>query len=460
MEGKQTINKMDATKVYSADEIKELAPNYKGKPENFNPSFKKKQKSDRADKSTRNVTVPPPTHQTANAKPTPQKNESMLSEAIFGPDISVTEIEPRQSFSINLGKMQDVTLDVFDAYRTDEPMLDRKLAKEELLYYSTGLVTMRLLEIKAKQEDTVLTSAEKDIRKAVSDMTFNVPQPMFIYLNQIGTYTDKMGKETLLEIPALPTTVVQNFGGYHANIIDENTHNLFEEVPSLGIAGDMVMALASDEDEPIPNFHIALPPHSEITDNLLGKTQLIGERRPEIKQRLAGYGISVNRFDEYIHGTRFNLKYLRSISDIIGKFESFKVEKVVIKNLGKAGGETQAVKSVPSEADETQTWRDRSVQGTSSSTSSTSTIGAAMCFGFQLYKENGRGQNRAAQTANWSCIRGNGDEPWIMPDAWFENRNGRRNLPDVIGTARFRAISVRQDYVLSNAVRRMIKTIR
>lgn len=269
-----------------------------------------------------------------------------------------------------------------------------------------------------------------------------------------------MGKETLLEIPPLPTTVVQNFGGYHSNRIDENTHNLFEEMPSLGIAGDMVMALASHEAEQVPNFHVEIPANSAFTNNLLGKTSLIGERRPEIRQRLAGFGITVNQFDEYVPRTRFNLKYLRSISDIIGTFETFKVEKVVMKNLSMAGGETQVVKTTPSETNETETWRIRSVQGTYSSTSSTATIGAANCFGFQLYKEDGQGENRSQRVANWSCIQGVGNAPWVMPDAWYNNRNARRNLPEVLGTARYRAISVRQDDVLNKVVRRMIKTTR
>lgn len=163
---------------------------------------------------------------------------------------------------------------------------------------------MKLLEVKAKQEDVVLTSEEKNIRKAVTNETFNVPQPLFAILSQIGTYTDKMWKESILEIPQLPTTVVQNFGAHHSNRIDENTQDLFEEVPSLGIAGDMVMALASHEAEPVPNFHVEIPANSAFTNNLLGKTSLIGERRPEIRQRLAGFGITVNRFDEYVRRTQ------------------------------------------------------------------------------------------------------------------------------------------------------------
>lgn len=143
--------------------------------------------------------------------------------------------------------------------RVDEKQIDRVIAREEVSYYATALMQLKLIETKAKQGDQHLTSAEKDLRKATSDDVFNVPQTLFTYLKEIGTYTDKMGKETRLEVPPLPTTVVQNFGGYHAAEINTDTHALFEEVPSLGIAGDMVMALASDDAEPVPNFRIGRP---------------------------------------------------------------------------------------------------------------------------------------------------------------------------------------------------------
>jgi hypothetical protein len=63
-----------------------------------------------------------------------------------------------------------------------------------------------------------------------------------------------MGKEKELEVPTLPQTVVQGFGGYHSARISQESHNMFEEIPSLGIAGDMLMAAASADEEPERNF--------------------------------------------------------------------------------------------------------------------------------------------------------------------------------------------------------------
>lgn len=146
------------------------------------------------------------------------------------------------------------------------------------------MLYLRLIEVKFKQGEDNLTSAENDLRKAIAEDTFNVPQPLFVCLREIGTYTDKMGKEARLEMPALPTTVVQNFGGYHANLVSIDTHCLFEEIPSQGIAEDRVMALASNEDESVPNFHVGKPDGTLFTTNLVGVFHPMGIRRPEINR--------------------------------------------------------------------------------------------------------------------------------------------------------------------------------
>lgn len=384
-------------------------------------------------------------------------SDSIISEAIFGWGASDI-IARRQPFLANYAKIIDVAVATYNGYQADEALLDRKIAREEFVYYATALLHLKLIEVKKKQSHKVLTSQEKDLRSGTEDKQFNIPQPLYAYLQQVGTYTNNTGQEMALEIPSLPITVgVQDMGGYHANAVNSNTHNLFEEVPSLGIAGDMLMALASEDAEPVPNFHIGKPEWSEFTTNLIGNFSPIGQRRPEIIQRLAGYGITVDSFDEYVPYTRFNLLYIKSLSDIIGKFQTYPIAKTSFKNLGHSGGETQVIKTQPVHKDGIENWRSRSVQAMSASPA---IEGAAICFGFQLYKEDGGGEDRAAKTSNWSCIRGNGEAPWNMPDDWYNNRNLRRNLPEENRTERFRAISQRQDNMLFNLVRGMIKTLR
>lgn len=191
----------------------------------------------------------------------------------------------------------DVAAEVYEGYRADERQLERLLVREEVSYYATAMLHLKLLEVKAKQSETVLKSAEKDLRKVVANDNFNIPQPIFAYLSEIGIYHDKMGKETRLEVPDLPVEVAQGFGGYHHHEINEDSHNLFEEVSSLGIAGDMLMAVASAQAEPTPNFHVRRPANTDVTDNLVGRFFPIGPRRPEITPKVSwlwnnSYGLS------------------------------------------------------------------------------------------------------------------------------------------------------------------------
>lgn len=169
-------------------------------------------------------------------------------------------------------------------------MIDRKLVREEMSYYYTGLLWLRLLDIKQKYGLQALTHEEKTLLKDTKEDVYNVPQPFFLYLSSIGSVVDKMGKRTFLNVPSLPVTAVGGKGGYHSAAVTEQTPCLFEGLPSLGVAGDMLMAVATAAEEPTPVFGFAFPPRAEASNNLLGKFSPIGKRRPEIAQGLTSYG--------------------------------------------------------------------------------------------------------------------------------------------------------------------------
>jgi hypothetical protein len=84
-----------------------------------------------------------------------------------------------------------------------------------------------------------------------------------------------------------------------------------------------------------------------LTQNLTGRIFPISPRRPEIKQCLAGQGIAALTFPEFERNTRFNLRYVKSISDILGKFETFRNEKICFARLTSSGGETQVIQMKP-----------------------------------------------------------------------------------------------------------------
>lgn len=451
-------------RIFNVDEIKQIAPRYRGKPENFRADkVGKRNDPPRTRQGQRHgptsPEVEPPKFLHLNKNPTPPRNESLVSEAIFGVDVTVVPINPRQSFSANYSQLEHISRETFLNYGADNKFLDRQMTAEEFNYYNVSMLWLKLLDVKAKQGRQALTSQEKDIRKATMDIPFNVPLPIYTYLSQIGNVTDKMGKETELEIPDLPITQVGGYGGYHAQHINRQTHNLFEEVPSLGMAADAVMAVADAADYPVQAVRVNLPAGSTITQNLLGYSHYIGPRRQEIKQRLNGQGITNVAFPEYVANTRFNLRYLQSLSDVIGQQETYRVERFVSANLTIAGGETQIIKTHPVEGEgENICWTKTVVQALSAACESTAQMGASYAFGFQLYKEPGDGATHTERATRWSCLQSaqNAEVPWVISPAWAEGRNDRRNLPPGIGTDRFRAISKQQEIALNDIIRRLI----
>lgn len=455
----------DVKKVYTEEEVRKIAPSYRGKIENFKFDKVSQNRKPRPAKQRVGPKSDKPhegSHFRVEQKPTPQRNDSIISESIFGVDTHVVEIEPIQMFRVNHAKLPDIALETFSNYANDVKQLDRVMVRQEMVYYATALLWLRLIEIKLKQDRTTLTSAEKDMRKGVMDKVFNVPRPIFAYLSQVGNVTDKMGKETRLEDCTLPETVIQGLGGYHASTVNETSHLLYEELPCLGIAGDNVMALASQNDMPTADIKLPLPANAMWTENLLCNTA-IGIRRSEIKQRLQGIGISTTAFPEYVKGTRFSLKYMVMLSDIIGNFTTYRNEKVVIHNMLISGGESQVIMTRPIEnEDDDKNIRVATVQATSASCSTTAEMGAAYVFGFQLFKEPGEGTNDTQRSQRWCCVTSQteAEEQWSIPATWMANRNQRRNVPPGVGTERFRGLGKRQDVALMDTIRRMIETSR
>jgi hypothetical protein len=190
-----------AEKILTLDEIRRTPPRYKGKPENFRrekvsqaqqppkPTPPKEKRGPKTDIPVRGAMVD------VEQKPTPQRNDPIISEAIFGVDVHVVPIFPRDNFSTNLSKLPELAEEVYHAYQPNEKNLDRQFIKEDLSYHSTGLMWLRLMDIKAKQGRQALTSGEMDIKKAVQDVEFNVPQPIHAFLTQIGNVPTKWAKK-------------------------------------------------------------------------------------------------------------------------------------------------------------------------------------------------------------------------------------------------------------------------
>ena len=58
----------------------------------------------------------PPSLLARNANPTEQKNELMLSESIFGVDVTIVPIQPREDFSISFAQLPLIATETYSVF--------------------------------------------------------------------------------------------------------------------------------------------------------------------------------------------------------------------------------------------------------------------------------------------------------------------------------------------------------
>lgn len=310
----------------------------------------------------------------------------------------------------------------------------------------------RLIHLKAKRAHTQLTQTELNFRRYFTETEYNMPQPLYLYLKAIGEVTDTRGKRLHLVDHTLPVSASGNRSGYHAATIDNASHNMFEEVPTMGVSGDVLMAMTSEDAHPVPTIPI-LPEHTVATQNLVGFPGVLGVRKEEIKQILNSFGITTEAFSENIANTRFNSKLVLYVSDVLGKASTYRNEKVNLSNLTIDGSEVQLILSRPSttENDQNILWRNAIIQPRTVSSDSTATVVASYYTGFQVEKEAFANSN-----SNWCCIAAAPQTQWVIPAEWIANRNARRALPNNYAVQEFVGIFDSQEYCTTQIIRRMI----
>ncbi|CAH2088465.1 unnamed protein product [Euphydryas editha] len=448
------MNPQQEKKIYTQEEIRKIAPGYRGKPEKFDPAkVGKKSAPQQQRRGPATSAITPPTALDKATKPTPPKNNPLWADSIFGIDVSVRELTVNQDVQPTFARLPEIVEEVYSSIGGDDQSLNKQMTKGMLMYYTTAMLWARLLDIKAKRGNANLTFEELEFCKAIMQHEYNIPQPIYLFLKGIGEIKDVTGKTIYLTDHVLPVTVVQGMGGYHSANIDAATHNLYEEVPSLGICGDIVMAEASDAAAPAANFRV-LPPQSRATRALCGNFGPIGARKEEVRILLNSVGVTATTFDEVIGRTRLNIHLIQKVSDYFTGSPTFRNEKVKLDALTVEGDAAQLIKTTPTDEnmDANARWTNLVIRPKSASANSVSTFGASYLMGYQLYKEAVAGSN-----ANWCCVeQAAAAHPWVIPPQWIANRNERRALPPGMEIERFASISDSQRNRTNAIVRRMI----
>ena len=320
-------------------------------------------------------------------------------------------------------------------------------------YYATALLWARLIDLRAKRGQTLLTQVENDSRQYFVETDFHLPQPLATYIHCIGHVEDDRGRELYIADHTLAVANAGVKGGYYSAAVDDQHVNLFGEIPCLGIAADVLQAEASAEVHPVPNIPV-LPPNTTATETLPCFIQ-IEIRKEEVRQVLNSHGITNLAFKETIATTRFNVNIVQYISDIFGQIETFRCEKINIVALTQEGSRAQLVETRPSLMENVVgTFRTQAVvQPGSVSADEVSIVGASYMLGFQLYKEAFVGDHSL-----WLPVHFN--NPNDLPEVWIADKNLRRVLPGNLANMQYNALFDSQEFQTRQIVRCMLKSKR
>lgn len=409
---------------------------YHGKPENQkNPSaINARLVSKNQNQGKKNVlkvppTLPPPSH-LHDASHVKFTEKHPAESAIFSQNMTTREVDGRVNFTPSTPVIIDITRDTYAQLQTDESNLSKVLLPECLDYYATALLWFRIVSLKIKNQQ-VLTDLENQVLLLIEKLSFCVPEPLFLQLRVVGNLVTHTGQHLYPEFPPLPVEVTGAFGGYYGPI-NLNNHNLYEEIPCLGVVSEALRQSISDAAPGAYASAIALP-DQPCNGNLLGFRPL-GHRRDEAKTFSARYGITANQFACNPPNSMINIGFLLAISDQLSSLKTFKNTHVCFSSFSELGGSAQSVIQIPLVLNNILCSQGE-VRVSSLAKVTTSVLGSGAFFLPQLRKEP-----HAADHNTWSCITVNDAHP--LQQDWIDNRNIRRNLPAQYHIDVFTSVSI------------------
>lgn len=328
----------------------------------------------------------------------------------------------------------------------DDNRMSRSMLPEFISYYITGLAWLRIVSLKDLQRYN-LTPAETDLQRVLGSQAFSIPEPISVYLKQYGFVVPPTDSRLSAVFPDLPTAVINNNGGYYGPL-GVDTHNLYEEIPTLGVTAEAIRQAIGNA--PVGPYNSALTTDALTTsENLLGWRPL-GIRHAEAKDKAIQCGFTQHNVRELIPHTGLNLPMMMYVSGYFARSPTFKCTTVTVHSFGIGGTTAQIVNCRPLTPNEpAHSLIGIEYQAKTMFRESPLHTGLGLFTGTQVWKTTTAGQ----PFTNWSCaIQNDGTVP---PD-WVANANDRRNnTPDEFIIDRFTATS----YTMTDYIRQVVNRL-
>ncbi|KAG7169759.1 RNA-directed DNA polymerase from mobile element jockey-like 1 [Homarus americanus] len=216
------------------------------------------------------TTLPPPRH-AIHPSPNTEKHVTDTSpnqDAIFGKDVLVTERGMYVRFMPSFAASTAIARDIYNRFVSSSVEVQKAILPEYIHYYMTAMSWLRIINLKRNNGDT-RTQREDELFSAARHVSFCIPAPMYLYIRGIGNFITGTRKHLYPEFPPLPEDLAnQTHGGYYSPFTVD-THNLFEEIPCLGVHAEAIKQAFSNAD-PGPYSSSLQTDALAPTQNLLG----------------------------------------------------------------------------------------------------------------------------------------------------------------------------------------------
>lgn len=366
----------------------------------------------------------------------------VFEDVLFWMDfIVIRENNLRTTFSPSCVGLIPIATGTWQQLMVDNSNIHNEVIPEAVRYYATCLLWARIIRLKRANAQP-RTAAERAFLRKVGTTTFNVPAPLHSYLAAIGNIKDlATGQSLIPSFPPLPTQVVGAVTGTFGAVAAD-THALYEEFPTLGVVAESLRNAIGDGPAGDYASSLALE-HAAVNGNMCGYVPLLN-RRIEAKQMALACGITADEISESIANTAFNYDFMFAMSEWFSNTRTFAIKQINFMNFGIQGSQAQLLieRSVPSKTANARNV-DSNIIATSMMRATDSVYGEALYGAFQLMKDSSviPDANASVNSRAWCCVTFLGAEGSIIPAAWIDNRNARRNLPDEFNARRFETIS-------------------
>ena len=159
--------------------------------------------------------------------------------------ISAVENNPNRTFNVNFAAITSTVDLMFNHLISQDHDRSKLLTLGAVEYYCGCMAWFKILRLKYVNSQP-LTDVEMQIYRMAEHFSFVIPQPIFMYLRNIGNITTPLGDHLIPEFPPLPTQVVDNVPGTLGNI-NEHNHNIYEEVSVIGVLCEYLMHEVSEQ---------------------------------------------------------------------------------------------------------------------------------------------------------------------------------------------------------------------